>query len=192
MRHIPNILSCFRILLIPMFVWQMLAGNILAAAGVLALSGLTDLLDGWLARRFSWVSAVGKVLDPVADKMTQVTVCVMLAIKMPQFWGFFALLLFKDMVMLLLGGTLVRKGVRLEGARWFGKVVTTLFYVIMVALLLVSALPSFSIPPWGVAALLSLVTVCAFAAGAMYIPQYCAYRKQAQSKPPQGGHAGEK
>lgn len=176
MRHIPNILSSFRIVLIPVFIWQMIENNTVAAAIVLVLSGLTDLFDGWLARRFNWVSSLGKVLDPVADKMTQVAVCVMLALRMPQFWYFFVLLLLKEVAMLLLGGWLLRKGVRLEGARWFGKVVTTLFYVIMVALLFFPAIPTGAI-----ILLLSVITITAFIAGCMYIPQYRKYRSEAKN-----------
>ena len=184
MRHIPNILSGFRIVLIPLFVWQMLEDNTVAAAGILVVSGLTDLFDGWLARRFGWVSALGKVLDPVADKLTQVTVCVMLAIKMPRFWYFFALLLAKELIMLLLGGRLLHKGVKLEGAKWFGKIVTTMFYVIMIALLFFP-----SIPVWTVILLLSLVTVAALVAGLLYIPQYRDYRRKAKAGVPKEGSA---
>ncbi|MDR2932121.1 MAG: CDP-alcohol phosphatidyltransferase family protein, partial [Oscillospiraceae bacterium] len=89
MRHIPNILSFFRIVLIPFFVWQMLAGHTFNAAIILGISGLTDLLDGFLARRFGWISQLGKVLDPAADKLTQVTVCVVLAIVYRKYWYFF-------------------------------------------------------------------------------------------------------
>ncbi|MDL2328008.1 CDP-alcohol phosphatidyltransferase family protein [Ruminococcaceae bacterium OttesenSCG-928-A11] len=176
MKHIPNILSVTRILLIPLFVWRMMADDYIIAAVILAASGLTDLLDGQLARRFGWVSDVGKVLDPAADKLTQVTVCVVLAIKMPTFWIFFALLLFKDLVMLILGGWLLKKKVHIEGARWFGKVVTTLFYVVMVVLIFFP-----NIPAWAVWGMLGVVTVLAFAAGLMYVPQFRQYRKEAKS-----------
>lgn len=177
MRHIPNILSTLRILLIPVFVWQMWTDNYIAAALLLAASGLTDLLDGFLARRFGWVSNLGKVLDPAADKLTQVTVCVVLAMKMPTFWYFFALMLFKELVMLLLGAWLLKKNVHIEGARWFGKVVTTLFYVVMVVVIFFP-----SIPAWAIGAMLALVTVTAFCAGAAYIPQFRQYRREAREK----------
>ena len=176
MKHIPNILSSFRIVLIPVFVWQMLSDNTFIAAIILAVSGLTDLLDGFLARRFGWVSDLGKVLDPVADKLTQVTVCVLLAIKMPRYWYFFALLLLKEVVMLLLGGWLVKRRVHLEGAKWFGKIVTTLFYVIMVIIIFFPGIPDAA-----VLLLLSLVTVVALVAGLMYIPQFRQYKATAKN-----------
>ena len=176
MRHIPNILSGIRILLIPFFVWQMALDNTLAAAIILLVSGATDLLDGFLARRYNWVSDLGKILDPAADKLTQGAVCIMLIITMPQYWYFFALLLFKEFVMLILGGWLVRRKVHIKSSRWFGKVVTTLFYVIMTVIIFFP-----NIPFWATAVLLGLVTVCAFAAGVLYIPQFIAYLRQVRS-----------
>ncbi len=176
MRHIPNILSGIRILLIPFFIWQMAEGNTLVAASLLVVSGLTDLLDGFLARRYHWVSDLGKILDPMADKMTQGAVCIMLIINMPRYWYFFALLLFKEFVMLLLGAWLVRRGVHIKSSRWFGKVVTTLFYATMAAVLF---FPDIPFP--ATICLLALVTICAFTAGVLYIPQFIAYLKQVRA-----------
>ena len=99
MKHIPNILSGLRIVMIPFFIWQMLVGNTLAAGLILVASGLTDTLDGNLARHFGWVSDLGKVLDPVADKLTQTAVSVCLMIRIPELWFFFAILIIKDLIM---------------------------------------------------------------------------------------------
>ena len=175
MKHIPNILSSLRIAMIPLFVWQMAVGNVLSAAVILALSGLTDLLDGFLARHFGWVSQLGKVLDPVADKLTQVTVCITLLVKMRTLWPFFLVLLIKDAVMLVLGGYLVGKGVKLDGAQWFGKLATVLFYVTMTALLIAPGMPAL------LAFLLLMATViAALTAALMYIPQFTRYLQSAR------------
>lgn len=178
MRHIPNILSFFRILLIPVFVVLMVKDNRLAAGAVLVASGLTDLLDGFLARKFGWISQLGKVLDPAADKLTQVTVCVVFAIKLRRYWPFFAVLLIKDFIMLCIGGYLIGKGVRLEGARWFGKVVTVLFYVTMAAIVFVPGMPR-----WLTVALLSITTAAAIVAGLLYIPDFIRYKRDAARRP---------
>lgn len=170
MRHIPNILSFFRIALIPFFVRQMLENHTAGAAAILCVSGLTDLLDGFLARRFGWVTQLGKVLDPAADKLTQLTVCVVLLYKMRRYWPFFVVLLAKDLVMLLLGGYLLRKGVKLDGARWFGKVVTVLFYVVMVVIVFVPSLPERLI-----FAMLGAVTASAAIAAVLYLPAFHTY-----------------
>ena len=173
MRHIPNILSFIRILLIPFFVWQMLDGNNLTAALILALSGVTDLLDGFLARRYNWISQLGKVLDPIADKLTQLTVCIVFIIILRRYWVFFAILLAKDFVMLVLGGYLIKKGVKMDGAKWFGKVATLVFYSVMTLILLIPTMPA-----WLITSLLCLATVCVIYAGLMYIPDFIRYRRE--------------
>jgi cardiolipin synthase len=170
MRHIPNILSCIRILLIPLFVWQLQSDHTVTAAVILALSGLTDLLDGFLARRFNWVSRWGKILDPVADKLTQITVCFVLALKMRDYWFFFAVLLVKELIMLVLGGYLWRKKTLIEGARWFGKVFTTLFYVAMTVIVFLPSLPHKA-----VTGLLGLTAAGAVIASALYWPEFKRY-----------------
>lgn len=171
MRHIPNILSGLRIVLIPFFVWQMLVGNTLAAGLILLASGLTDTLDGNLARHFGWISDLGKVLDPVADKLTQTAVSVCLMIQFPRLWFFFAILILKDLIMLILGGYLTRGGVKLEGARWFGKVSTVVFYTVMILLVLFPAIPSQL-----TIGLLILAVGCAVMAGLLYLPEYRRYK----------------
>lgn len=173
MKHTPNILSAFRIVLIPFFAWQMMSGNTLNAAVILGVSGLTDMLDGLLARRFGWISQLGKVLDPVADKLTQVTVCIVLAVRLRKYWPFFLILLVKEVVLLTLGGYLMKKGVRLDGARWFGKVATVLFYVTMVSIMLFPSMPVTLIN-----ILLTLTVFCALAAAVLYLPEFRRYRRE--------------
>lgn len=173
MKNIPNILSGFRLALIPVFVWQMLAGNTVAAGIILILSGITDLLDGKLARRFGWVTDLGKILDPIADKLTQFAVSVTLAVRLWDYWYLFAILVIKDLVMLILGGTLVGKGIHIDGAKWFGKVSTCVYYGATILIVLVP-----SIPQWAVITLLSLAVVCSLIAAVMYIPEYVRYRKE--------------
>lgn len=172
MKHIPNILSASRILMIPFFVAFMLRDNLFAAAILLVVSGLTDLLDGLLARRFGWISDLGKVLDPAADKLTQIAVCVVLVVKLRQYWPIFAIMLAKEAVMLVLGGYLFTKGVRIEGAKWFGKVATFVFYGVMAAILFFP-----SIPGLVKLGLLILVALLSIIAGLLYIPQYFRYRR---------------
>ena len=75
---VPNLLSLIRILLVPVFAVLFYQGHVLWAVFVLFLSGVSDFFDGKIARRFHQVSALGKVLDPVADKITQITIAVML------------------------------------------------------------------------------------------------------------------
>lgn len=171
MKHIPNILSFTRILMIPFFVVLILRDNLFAAAIVLVLSGLTDLLDGLLARSFGWISDLGKVLDPAADKLTQIAVCVVLVIKLRQYWPIFVIMLAKEAVMLMLGGYLFKKGVHIEGARWFGKVATFTFYGVTAAILFFPAIPE----PVKLTMLIVAAVLSVFA-GLSYIPQYIRYK----------------
>ena len=139
--HIPNLLSNFRIVLIPFFIYEMLKGNTMNGAIVLIASGITDMLDGYLARRFNWISDIGKALDPMADKLTTIAVCFCLMVRYSRLWFFFAIMLIKDTVMLVLGIRLHTSGVKIMGARWYGKVATIVFYVVMVLLILFPGLP---------------------------------------------------
>lgn len=173
MRHIPNILSALRILLIPVFGLLLSSERTFEAALVLAFSGLTDTLDGFLARRFGWVTQLGKVLDPAADKLTQIAVSVLLSIRLHEYWRFFAILLCKEAIMLILGGYLVRRGVRLSGAKWFGKLGTVLFYVSATLLVFLPHMPQALI-----IALLGATTACSLMAAFMYLPEFFLYRRQ--------------
>ena len=71
---IPNIISMFRLLLIPVFIFSyVILKNDLLTVILLTVSGISDMLDGWIARRFNMVSELGKALDPIADKLTQLS-----------------------------------------------------------------------------------------------------------------------
>jgi len=172
MKHIPNILSCIRILLIPLFVFLALNGREAAAGAVLIVSGITDMLDGYLARRFNWITQLGKVLDPIADKLTQISVYIVLIIVLRQYWILFSLMILKDLLMLVLGYDLIKKGVKLEGAKWFGKIATTVFYVAMVALLLFPSMNAML-----KMALIVITLACVLISALLYVPEYRNYRK---------------
>ena len=88
---LPNLLSLFRLLLIPVIVWlYSVQKNYYAAIGVILLSGISDIVDGWIARRFAMVSDFGKILDPVADKLTQAALLVCLLSQYRLMWAVIA------------------------------------------------------------------------------------------------------
>ena len=141
---IPNILSFIRILLIPVFAVLFVKGQLLWAVVVLALSGLSDLFDGKIARRFNQVSELGKILDPIADKLTQGTIAILL------FWSFythkdnrtlhlfawvFLLFIVKELVMLIGGALMIGFGLRPGAAEIYGKAATMTFYIVMIAIM---------------------------------------------------------
>ncbi|MFT8411559.1 MAG: CDP-alcohol phosphatidyltransferase family protein [Schleiferilactobacillus perolens] len=175
MRHIPNILSSMRLILLPVFIYFALRNEFTTAGVIFVIISLTDLLDGYLARHNGWISQVGKVLDPLADKLTQISVIVVFFIHLPQYRWIFWILLGKEAVMLVGAGLLMLSGVKLPGAAVWGKVATALFYVTAVLVLLFPSLPSVAITILFIAsALTAVVSVL------LYIPQYLHYRAAAQ------------
>lgn len=140
--NIPNMISVFRIILIPIFIYMYLNAKnnteIIYSALVLILSGFTDLFDGLIARKFNMITDLGKILDPIADKLTQVAVVVCIAIKMRNLMLACALALFviKEVLMLIGGMIMLKNKVKIGGARWYGKVATGVFYIVMVAIAL--------------------------------------------------------
>lgn len=141
---IPNILCYIRFLLIPVFVYTYIRADepkgYIQAAVVVFLSGLTDFLDGFIARRYDMVTDLGKIIDPLADKLTQASLIFILVVKIR--WMFLLLILFVLMQLFLLiaGLVMLKKGTKLNGAKWFGKVSTTVFYATMLVLVAVPTL----------------------------------------------------
>jgi cardiolipin synthase len=110
------------------------------AAAVVFISGLTDFLDGFIARTFNMITEFGKLIDSMADKLTQASLIFILVVKVK--WMFLLLVLFviMQLFMLVAGIFMLRKGKKLNGAKWFGKVSTTVFYAVMLTLIAVPTL----------------------------------------------------
>ena len=142
---IPNILSLFRLALIPLYVSIYLnakqEADYYLAAAILAVSCLTDLIDGQIARRFDMISTVGKVLDPFADKVTQFTLVVCLAIKYPVLWTLVVLIFIKEIFQLVAGILRFRKGRMLKGAQFTGKICTTVLFISLIILVMLPGIP---------------------------------------------------
>ena len=141
---IPNMLSLFRLVLIPVYVVIYLNATAFAdyaiAAGILAVSCLTDLVDGKIARHFNMISTVGKFLDPLADKCTQFTLMVCLAIRHPVIWSLAVIMFIKESFQLIAGIVQFRKGRMLTGALITGKICTTVLFVSLILLVLLPGL----------------------------------------------------
>ena len=134
MKHIPNILSCFRIVLIIPFLFTINEGNIYIAGTILLISAITDVADGFIARKFNFITDLGKILDPAADKLTQVAVCVALSSFVPEFTMFFTIIIIKEILMLISSAILLLKGSKPIQAKWYGKVATVCFYVTTISM----------------------------------------------------------
>lgn len=139
---IPNLLSLLRLLLLPVFVTLYVHDEPYWAFGVLVLSGVTDSLDGIIARRCNQITDLGKLLDPVADKITQVTVVICLATRYPALIGLVVICLVKEMGQAIGALFLLRRNDEVRGARWFGKVSTFVFYGAMALIVLIEDMPA--------------------------------------------------
>ena len=104
---------------------------------ILAVSCLTDLIDGKIARKFNMISTVGKILDPLADKATQFTLIICLSVKYPVLWNLVILFVVKESFQLIAGLITLRKGRMLTGALITGKVCTTILFVSLIVLILI-------------------------------------------------------
>ena len=137
---IPNLLSLFRLLLIPVYVLIYLnakdATDYYLAAGILAVSCLTDMVDGQIARHFNMISSIGKILDPLADKATQFTLIICLTIKYNVLWYLVVLFIIKESFQLIAGGINLRKGIMLKGALISGKICTTVLFVSLIVMVM--------------------------------------------------------
>ncbi len=139
---IPNWISFARIIMIPIFAVLFFNDEVIWAVFVLFLSGFSDFIDGKIARKFNQISELGKMLDPVADKLTQVTIAVLLYIKfnssdvelVKTFSWIFLIFIVKEIVMVLFGVFMIAIGLRPSAAEIWGKASTFVFYAVMILL----------------------------------------------------------
>lgn len=144
---IPNLLSLLRLILIPVYVTIYLnareATDYYLAAGILAVSCLTDMIDGKIARHFNMITSLGKVLDPLADKLTQFTLILCLALKVENtlLWYLIGLFVLKESFQLIAGSLRLRKGIMLKGALLSGKICTTILFVSLIIMVMMPDMP---------------------------------------------------
>ncbi|MBQ7296085.1 MAG: CDP-alcohol phosphatidyltransferase family protein [Clostridia bacterium] len=201
---IPNLLSLIRILLIPVFAVLFYNDEKIWAVFVLALSGLSDTFDGQIARRFNQVSALGKILDPVADKLTQITIAIMLLIDfrsaenalIQAFSWVFLVFLIKEAIMIIGGLIMLLLNIRPGAAEFWGKAATLVFYVGMVLIIAfgpevgaLNAVVGFELPAVVTGIIVAVSAIMTIAAFLSYMPEtfrqfkeYFDNKKKAQSK----------
>ncbi len=138
---IPNILSYFRLLLIPLFIVLYVQEDFTEALITLAASGLSDILDGRIARKYDMVTDLGKVLDPVADKLTQCAMMICVAMRYPAMWWLLGLHVVKETVMLIMGWYVLKRTDTVNSAIWAGKLCTGVIYAVMMLHVILPHLP---------------------------------------------------
>ncbi len=131
LKNVPNILTIFRFILIPVILACIFTGNYLYAFIFFSLSGITDILDGSIARKYNLISTFGKLMDPLADKLTQISVLATLVFKdIIPFW-ILVIVILKELIMIIGASFLYGKDVVVY-SKWYGKLATVLFYLAIV------------------------------------------------------------
>ena len=165
MLTIPNLLSLLRLAMIPLLVWLYISQQKYGwTAFVLLLSGLTDIVDGQIARRCNMVSDFGKFLDPIADKLTQLAMLACLMTRFPMMKIPLVLLLFKEIISGLMGVFAARKTGVVFSSEWHGKTTTVLLYLTITLHLL-----WINIPIYVTSGLTTLCTMMMLVSGILYL-----------------------
>lgn len=174
--NVPNALSLVRIALIPVFMVLFMTHHDEWAFVALALSGLTDALDGIIARRFNQITDCGKLLDPVSDKLTQVAVVVALTTRYTELLPLAVLCFVKELCQAVGGILLLRRRCTVRGSKWFGKLSTVVFYACMLAMVLFPDMNS--TVAW---ILIALAGACMLLAFFGYLQMYIRIRRESET-----------
>ena len=142
--NIPNVLSVFRICLVPIFVHLFIVREKhLWAMAVFLLAGTTDVIDGYLARHNNWITDIGKVLDPLADKCMQIAALICLGLSELVSWWIVSVLVIKEALLLVGATNVLKKRKVYVQSSWYGKAGTVAFYIVVVLLVTVKNMPGF-------------------------------------------------
>lgn len=142
--NLPNCLTVVRLCLIPLFVLCFFCppgGFVLMPLIILLLAGLTDVLDGFIARKYHLITQLGQFLDPLADKVTILAVVCCLAIRHPPLRILMVLYVVKEVTLVSIGYFLLRSWRNSPPAKWYGKAATVSLYAIFFLLLIFPAFP---------------------------------------------------
>ena len=142
---IPNMLSMFRLVLIPVYISIYLnardGSDYFLAAAILAVSCLTDMIDGKIARHFNMITNVGKLLDPLADKLTQFALILCLSLRHPVLWIVVCLFFVKELFQLIVCAISLKKGLTMTGALFAGKLCTTVLFISLILMVMMPGIP---------------------------------------------------
>lgn len=174
---IPNLLSTFRLILAIWFLWLYFQPDFPTKVNwliaILIMSAVSDFLDGQIARRFNMISEVGKILDPIADKVTQGVLLICLCAKYRLLKPLLVLFAVKESCMAIFGMQMLMTVKQNDGAKWYGKLSTAVFYTVMIILFL---FPNISM---NVANVLIIISGgCMLLAFVMYMRQYYLLHKK--------------
>ena len=137
-ENIPNILTIIRFILIPFIFISVVSKHFLIALIIFTISAIKDVLDGFIARKFNYITDIGKLIDPLADKLTQMALLLSLAILKILPWWIFAIVFIKECVMIISASFLYKRDDVVVYSKWYGKLATVLFYFAIVVSLIIN------------------------------------------------------
>ncbi len=141
---IPNILTTIRLVVIPFFAYYMLvANNFWIAAALFLFSGITDVVDGWIARKYNMITDVGSVYDPFVDKLMQITAVICLALRQVIPMWIICVVAVKEVSMIAVGIVLYLKNIVVH-SNWYGKAATVIFYAVILSLIVFDNMGDFA------------------------------------------------
>ncbi|WP_028608265.1 CDP-alcohol phosphatidyltransferase family protein [Paenibacillus harenae] len=177
--NLPNFLTSLRFVLIPVYIFVFMNGHMIPAFLIMVAAGVTDVLDGYIARRSGQVTAVGMMLDPLADKLMMITVIVSLLVSGHISWAAAAAMFLRDLGMIAGSFYYHFRGKKTVPSNWAGKLTTVLLYS---AIMLI-----FFETPYA-HSYLWLVIGFSFVTSIMYIVMFKAINKTITETPAPPGH----
>ncbi len=138
---IPNIITTFRLFLVPIFAYfTLISDNLWAALIVFVVSGISDVIDGIIARKCNMITETGKVYDPLVDKLMQITVLFALSARgFIPVWAI-AIIIAKELIMIAVALVLYLKKTIIQ-SKWYGKMTTVIFYAVILILVIFPDIP---------------------------------------------------
>lgn len=137
-ENIPNMLTIVRFILIPFIFISVIKENYLVAIILFTISAITDILDGFIARKYNFITDIGKLIDPLADKLTQVSLLSALSILNIVPWWVLLIVLIKECLMIVFASILYSKKDVVVYSKWYGKLATSLFYLAIICSLVIN------------------------------------------------------
>src|SRR3989339_291809 len=134
--NIPNMLTIFRFLIVPIFGYYLYSEQYIISIFLFLFGGLTDVLDGYIARKYNMVTSWGKFADPIADKFLQITALVFLSINKLIPFSILIIVILKEVFMVLGSILLYKKDNYVVSANWYGKFATVIFYIAILCIII--------------------------------------------------------
>lgn len=179
LRKLPNIITLMRLVMVPLFVAAFFGGfGKSVYLTIFALSGLSDVVDGYLARRLKCESNFGKLVDPLADKLMQISVAVCIATEMSQLIWVPVFLAVKELFMICAAAGLLKKDNIVVKSNWAGKLASVIYFFAFLCIMVFDNSMSRNLAQ-SLCGMFALFSMLAFV---IYIHKYLTLRKQKRSE----------